>query len=474
MVYKERKYLVEYLNSLEDKYDVNAWQIDNDAMWPAIKMQLFWFLQTPNQDEADIEQKITKTSKFVLLRRGLSAFIKINFLKKNSVVFLFNQEHLTQDLGKIENKYFVSIAKILKQKKKTLFYLDYGSVEKYGIQNNHIRLHEYFVLKEKLKKTQLGQYRLDASFDTLCQQIAADFRSDKDAIYASIIFAIKQIVFYKKMFTKLYTKTKPIAIFELCYYSLQVYGANLAAKQLKIKTVEMQHGGQGRYHIAYSGYSKIPQKGYNLLPDVFWVWNTLSALQLTNMVKASRHQVVKGGNPWINAKKAYAPMHIETNKRAYILITLQPNYDLPNYLLKAIKETEDIYLWGIRFHPRQTVREKGNILSTIEVNCPPNAFDVKWANELSISDLLKQSALHISRYSGSIEEAADLGVFSIIIDPIGIDMYDSLIAEGYAEEYIGEETKDFMPLLKESTKQKISQSKNKLSLEDSLCQLNIY
>ena len=66
-------------------------------------------------------------------------------------------------------------------------------------------------------------------------------------------------------------KTKKLK--EMCltsWYFPDMIGVCAAASELGIKAIDVQHGKQGKYQAMYSGWTKIPESGYALMPDNFW------------------------------------------------------------------------------------------------------------------------------------------------------------------------------------------------------------
>ncbi|MCV6604160.1 MAG: hypothetical protein OIF34_02575, partial [Porticoccaceae bacterium] len=89
------------------------------------------------------------------------------------------------------------------------------------------------------------------------------------------------------------------------------YALVCAAKELGIETVDLQHGVQAGWSPVYNHWQAVPQQGYSLLPDTFWVWGEYDAGKIRetfgHMPKsAGNHpescgvRALVGGFPWLD------------------------------------------------------------------------------------------------------------------------------------------------------------------------------
>jgi hypothetical protein len=209
-------------------------------------------------------------------------------------------------------------------------------------------------------------------------------------------------------------------IFTICYYEEFGYAMMLAAAKNNITSVDIQHGVQGKFHFAYMPFTKIPGKGYDLLPDHFWVWNKASFENITEW-KSSEHKPFLGGNLWLS-KWADKPVS-RLSEKPIILVSLQPVADtLPQFLLDAIVATIDKFSWFLRLHPRQ-MGERKQIENMLEAKGLINQVELAHATEQPLPLLLLQTTVHITQWSSVVIEAAESGVPSILIHPTGKLMY---------------------------------------------------
>ena len=61
-----------------------------------------------------------------------------------------------------------------------------------------------------------------------------------------------------------------------------------ACYDLKIPSVDIQHGQQGKYHGMYHYWTKIPKFGYHIMPSFFGLGVINGVVKLTNPLLISR------------------------------------------------------------------------------------------------------------------------------------------------------------------------------------------
>lgn len=255
---------------------------------------------------------------------------------------------------------------------------------------------------------------------------------------------------FEKFFLKKLPFIKPNQIFLVCYYYPQAMGLISACKKLNIITIDIQHGKQGKYHAMYSHWTKIPEEGYQLLPDYFWSWGQESRenIRRWHPKNCQHHQPIVGGNcwlgHWINGKGYPLGSEIDnflSKLKEYdkvILITLQPfkkiSDIIPDCLLQATLRSPSKWIWLIRLHPHQKSRieEIQDYLKQYKIK----NFELEQSTYLPLYALLNYANKHITCWSSVCYEALLFGVPTVIIHPTGLELYKQYIDEGkfsYAE-----------------------------------------
>lgn len=249
------------------------------------------------------------------------------------------------------------------------------------------------------------------------------------------------------IFDRIFARVQPRYVFGLCYYSSMMYGMNVSAHKKKIASVDMQHGTQGALHVAYNSFTKVPENGYEVLPQFFWCWDTHSTRQIHSWISLQRyHQVITGGNPWLSLWRR------DMGKgRRSILYTMQPiDPVLPDLILSAIKNTHQEFNWCLRMHPRQRAdaAKIRHLLADAELADFATLTD---AHGIPLPTAINESSVHVSRFSGAIIESVLLGVPSVTIDEIGVQAFANEIASGQVHAYLGGNVDEFVELLRELT-----------------------
>lgn len=234
-------------------------------------------------------------------------------------------------------------------------------------------------------------------------------------------------------------KWDPSVVFLACHYDLRWRGLLCACSELGIKTVEIQHGKQGRFHGAYTHWTHMPENGYKLLPDLFWEWGKESVRNIQEWMPAiSSHRAIVGGSVWLGLWKEGLEPAMSLQQREFIekikeqnhtvLVSLQPpDPPVPDAILGAMKITENT-LWLLRAHPRQTDDDIAAIKALIEKgDVPENNYEIRMSSEVPLCALLREVDNHVTAWSSVCYEALTFGVPTVIIHPSGADLYSRYI-----------------------------------------------
>ena len=161
-------------------------------------------------------------------------------------------------------------------------------------------------------------------------------------------------------------------------------GIIASAKQLGISTIEVQHGKQGRFQAAYSGWNIFPDKGFLNMPNNFWCWGNSS---VKNILQSSPnrkfHKPILGGYAWPLWYKTFYKNNKEypiKSSRIKLLFTIQGEQgetneqQLPDGLLELIRHYQKLYnktkekIFEIRIRLHPNCIDKSLIYSGLEIN----------------------------------------------------------------------------------------------------------
>lgn len=432
MNFSERKEIIQFFNKIEADYETESWIYRGVKVWPILKTSLFLKMFWEAQNRIG-----SKSPRFALLAgakgiaRKIKAFYEFSKIKWTPVDFLFFSAVNFREKfeGESFHKFYDPIGDYLEFKNKSFFFLEHGlgmKGKKYKNRGLNIGyLYYYFEDKVRLNQIDFKHWK---GFEKLQSFIGEKLDLSNSAVESEILDILKVTLIWEALFSWILEKMGPKKIFLLSYYNLPCFGLLIAAKKKGIECIDIQHGAQGSSHVAYSGFNQ----DYLLIPDFFWFWDHQSESQLKGNLGYSGFKTIVGGNPWHYFLDHREPVLKKNGKT--ILYTLQPIQPLvSDYVLEVMQETKDEYDWLIRTHPRIAIGEKNVLIQKLESLGIYKEKMWKLANETPLPLLLKNVDLHISLYSGCIQEAADLGTFSIILEKNGEITFSHLIEQGIAQ-----------------------------------------
>jgi hypothetical protein len=223
------------------------------------------------------------------------------------------------------------------------------------------------------------------------------------------------------------------------WYGLRTIPLLMAAAELGVVSVDVQHGAQGAGHIAYSGWEVAPEEGFSGLPDYFWVWGSQGKRDLlTNNGTIKEDRVIVGGNPWLNMwreGKAGRRKNVvrtisegDRSPRKVILVTLQFATDWAGSLIPLLNKSPSEWQWYVRRH-RNMVERGSDIAERLHSSGAANV-NVRAASELPLYELLNRCAWHITWWSTCAMEALAFGKPTILSHETGIEAYARFIDDG--------------------------------------------
>jgi hypothetical protein len=440
----EREEVLSVLKQLEQKYPVDKWKIDTIDVWPIVKLNIFdrWRNTQEEQYNKLLKSVASKPSSIKNLFRYFASFYYLLSLfvkKKKSIPFLFSgaNSHRINFEGEFINRYYAPLMAHLTEIGHESLIIEYHprdiskqypSVDSIVFLNNYLPAVKFLGLfKNKKNIIELDQF--DDFIDDINRHIPA-LKLKKTYVNA-LLNKVKAISNYKAVYSIFIKKYNPKYAVCLCYYSDPCFGMMSAAKENNVIGIDMQHGGQGAMHPSYSDFCKVPANGFNLLPQLFWCWDQSSYNNINAWAsKQIFHKPIIGGNPWLGyfATKNYT-VYAEAQEKI-ILYTLQLN-EPEQFIIQAIKNTPPGYKWWLRLHPR-TLNTLPHIKSVLSNAGVLDKLEIDKATSYPLPQILSNTSVHISAFSGAVIEAALFGIKTIIIDPIGVGSYADYIKLGLA------------------------------------------
>lgn len=427
MCLEKKRKILDFFKSIENKDFLSGWLINGVNIWPIVKASLDFEILRRKENRKFPKLKIFILTFLYRIKYRRSKNIPINTKKD----FLFTGYPATRiRRGQVSmNKYFDPMMDYLEKINMSSLLVEFNANPK----DNYYRKDRVFIGDNSLTKSKKNVsldilYNLpffNETLDNICQE----FNLCKYYLIRDILISIDLTFIWRDFYSSVLEKIKPKMIFMLCYYSPQNFGLIIAARKLNIPTVDMQHGGQGEFHFAYSFSSKLAS--HELLPNYFWVWDKHSSKNLLSWLEKDR--VILGGNPSHSIDNDSFVKKILKPNDILILYTLQKGIYpyVPFFLVDAIKKSPQSYKWWFRFHPRMGDNEKREVYTQIKHMNIFDRINFEDANKFSLSEILLSTKVHISSFSGSIIEAALCNVpLNITFSEIGAASFADLIKNG--------------------------------------------
>lgn len=442
MEFEGRKYVVSRLEYYESNFPVEDWLVEGVHVWPIVKFYFTHKLYKTSISKGNkINHKVSpKTinknphsiSHFIKAIKGFFSFYFKIFPKVNLIAGSLG-DYSSNWNNTILHKYYDPIIDELEQsnKKGLIISLNKNTITTY--KSNRIKdISDWSYYIRLIKRKTKHHLMKQAEYVRFIDELSTELNTINIKLEETLNQIYREVLIWKLVYKQLFKKTKPEISFCLCYYSSEFYGMCAAAYEMNIISVDLQHGGQGMYHTAYK-FLRLPKLGYTVLPKVFWTWDELSTQFIQSWTKNSWHKVVNGGNCWVNfINSQYTTVKSIENEKKIILVTLQNSLKpiIDDCLVDAIKKTDETrFVWWLRYHPRMTQLEKNDVSNSIVSNNLEKKVNVEYASSIPLPVALLKCSVHLSKYSGSILEAALMNKINIIIDELGKEAFYSLIEE---------------------------------------------
>lgn len=249
-----------------------------------------------------------------------------------------------------------------------------------------------------------------------------------------------EIIAHYKLFSKIFKKNKPKLAMFIAYYSTECFGLILAAKKHGIKTVEIQHGKNGKYNHMLSHLFRFPSDGFKLLPDFFFTWGDSFSSEISKYYPPflSTHYPVSIGNlsmsksiSWdqgnINNEELIFFNSIDKNKTV-LLYSTQPLFEndvIPDWIAEFALSSNK-YFWLFRIHPSQHIKD----INWKGLDKSKNV-DINYSSRISLINLFRYVDIHVSLWSSVCIDALQFQIKSIVIHPEGHKIYEEYIKMDY-------------------------------------------
>lgn len=444
---------VEFINKIEEKFPVDEWKIDDIEVWPILRKNVAFYLQ---KEKNIVNKKNTlMPQKYVFIFKSMFIFFKSNFFDKKHNTkkdtyydVLISSNNCSRTIkclnGEMYDVNCDSFFDVLRKKYKILIYeylkLDKQNLPRYTDSSFvNIKLLKSLICSRLFYKKKVS-YQLENYNDFI--DFILQYGVPKRLVNIKhLTQEINFVSYLSNVFLKeLINKKIKFVLFEE-YYSRINMALSLACNKMYIPCMDIQHGCAGEsYHVMYYSWKNIPNKGYKLLPTVFWCWSDSDAEAIKNWkFKEKKVKTINGGRlirrQWFKkSSDIYKHYYSKLNKKILgkhkiILITLQPEAEYPDWFMNFVNNDKK-YFWIVRTHPcnydylqrnfKLLLQNKVNILFTESSDYP-------------LEFLLSVIDLHVTFSSSTIIDSAYFGKPSIMLDNYNMERYERYHSLGYLE-----------------------------------------
>lgn len=437
---------------LETDYMVDEWKINGVPLWPFIRIENYYLMSLSILSKGEkVYFKRNSYLKQILVSQvgRLKTFFKepkYSFVTSSDVVFLSDGVSYTKIAGKWFDKFYDPLNIELQKK---------------GLTSQKWDL-SYTYLRPQLSPSKFIQFQVDINIiksrfaskikkSILEDEVWSDFdqfikdeRIKKAFINiptkTSLRVKVFKILSLKNYYKNLLKKANPYLAYIVCYYGDQQLAFIMACKELGISTIDLQHGVQGEHHLAYSNWKKVPENGFECLPDYFFVWSEKEKMAINSScsrIFIKKHQPIVKGNLlaefWKNenetiVKEFDKKIQAITQRKIkpLILLTLSPHTEnIMEPIWEVMKVTQYEFDWWIRLHPSMANQKKQieNILNSFQIRF----YNIREATDFPLYSILRNTNVHITVQSSTVIEATYFNVPSIVTSEYGKDIYAEYI-----------------------------------------------
>ena len=423
--------ICEVFFSLEEKYNLNYWEVQGCFPWQLIRMYLYY----------DVARRLNTFGS--AQQQSLSIFDKVkSFIPffKNSLLYnpfqgdynrdilIFDHPRKTMLNNEYVDIYSYFLVDLLKD--------DYSfEVMEAPYFNKHFTNHKDYI--KYTDRIQLGSYifkkfhKID--FTESEKDLISNVKKDIEKIFNLEInlewILETHILNFKydyKKYTVLFEKRKPKMIFVVVAYENQAI-VN-AAKDLGIEVIELQHGTITDYHLGYSYPTKSRLNGeIAYFPDKlltfgnYWINDETCPIDSKNIIPIGFPYFEAQSKDFLNiAKKDKQILFISQGVIGKYLSKIA--YDVSTNL----KDFNIIY----KLHPGEYETWRSNYPELVKADKSDN-FTVVDNGKTPLYQFFAESSYQIGAFSTAIYEGLMFNCKTFIVDVPGVEYLNDLIERNY-------------------------------------------
>lgn len=463
----ETKDIKQHLLRLESNYPVDQWEVDGIKVWPYLRIKLFIDLLKYSKQKPTTIFKNTdfKPPRKTIIKQVFQVFKDLFYLLRfflklqtKSVIYYGGHFHRTKIDDVYFNRFFDALSynyglsgdhyifEFLKIYNRNFYQSSVLDLSSSINAFNTLQKIKTKILKQRktISKVSLQQY------DDFLKDVSQLNRFIVLDSYAelSVTRWAKKIIDLQPFFKAVYKRVQPKYVVYAGYYGYdQLYASIYAANSMEIKTVDVQHGPQTNTHMVFSDWTKIPEKGYFLMPKSYWNWDEPSKANILKWGASNGIEAKCIGQPYINYFNATNKVTI--SKQPYVLYSFQAKpFSLKDFLSDSILSlirTLD-FIWILRLHPSSYIT-KADVEGFVKDKGVLDKVKIEDAKSSPLPISILESTWHITHFSGCVIEAMMLDTPSIIINDFGQAIYKDYIDQKKVF-YVDHKATDFVSQIK--------------------------
>lgn len=437
---KKQKTHLEICKSLSDfekLSGVTTCTINQIQVWPLLRTTIWCHsLRTELKKQPKIQLPFWKLIHYLkALYRNILTSPKVN-LEKTNILCFNNANSFVEIRGKNEpyDRLLDPISTLLQPNQ--ILVPHYLSIAPSQISNeSYTYKMPYFraMLKYKiLKILRWQQHKVDSETSNFLRLLAENFNIP----ISHLLDSLAAFEYWHKFFNN-YLKNCPNStiVFMFDWSSPMMIALCQSASEKGIKTINIQHGKQGKNNGLYTWWKNVPVCGYSCTPNIFWCWDADSKnnILLSSSINWSS-KVVVVGDPWkLVANGLFERKRINNQNKKNVMFSLQPPQGLhaepiPDWVIEFLESNaSDSYYFYFRIHPsyqnliRYTKsRLKGIKFSKYELD------DAKFPIESELGKI----DFHITAFSTTCLISAEFGIPTAIFGADARGYYNNELIDG--------------------------------------------
>lgn len=274
-------------------------------------------------------------------------------------------------------------------------------------------------------------------------------------IKKEFIRALISIYFFKILLRKV----KPHLIIEVVGYSRLSQYLNLAANQLNIETLELQHSDVGENHISYN-FNDAQKNKVESYPNYLAVWGDYFKDNIKFPIEQDNIIVVGFPYFWEKMEKAKTNSELQSksvNKKLVLVISQPGNGKKLLEFCEQITSSSENLLIYFKPHPNE-IDEFENYQKMVSDN---DDIVLVTDGNIELYSMIKSSDVILGIHSTVLLEAAVINKKVLILKLPGWEHYQDLISDPELDVHLVNNKKDFFNTISSTSKAHILPNNNK-------------